>query len=97
MSKLDELLNYMARDGYGMPIGYLNTTHECRAELAALRQRAEDAEMMLRSAVRHGTCRDGAGVLFWDAHSAFDERFALDSTGLPILSDEARIALRGKA
>lgn len=43
MSKLDELLNALAEHGSDIPSGHLYQIDNARAELAALRQRAEDA------------------------------------------------------
>lgn len=37
MSELDKVLDYLARDGYGTPIGVLESVAPARAELAALR------------------------------------------------------------
>lgn len=63
-----------------------------QAELAAMKSRCEDLELMLREAVR------GRFVL-WDGHPAWLLRDGLcvrmDETGLPVMTDEARAALRG--
>ena len=95
MSKLDELLNdHAAADEDEYVVRGYAEVDELRAELAALRRRAEDAEMMLRAAIKCGTAVDTYGVLFMDNHPAFDCRFPIDpATGLPILTDEARKAL----
>ena len=50
MSDIDKVLDYLARDGYGTPIGVLESVAPARAELAALRRRAQgvDVEAVVR-------------------------------------------------
>lgn len=38
MSELDKVLDYLARDGYGTPIGVLESVPAARAEVHALRE-----------------------------------------------------------
>lgn len=96
-SALDEILNWMDADGYGVPIGTHERKDEAREELAALRARVEDLELIARHALRtspndyrlsDGTWRfaDSRGVV----------RLPDDGTGLPLLTAEARRALRGE-
>ena len=49
-SALDEILNWMDADGYGVPIGTHERKNEAREELAALRARVEAAERDRESA-----------------------------------------------
>ena len=50
MSDIDKILDYLACDGYGTPIGVLESVPAARAELADLRRRAQgvDVEAVVR-------------------------------------------------
>jgi len=104
MSKLDELLDWIEGDNYGTPIAL---GQAARTELAALRRRAEDAEAMLRAALtdvidygRASMAKHKAQVIVHlpdDAKGYPRHPIFLDIdlfTGLPILTDEAREALK---
>lgn len=70
---------------------------QARTELAALRRRAEDAEMLLKLAVQSflSDCRLKDGRLQFAANGRMF-RLEVDRHGLPILTDEARNALKAK-
>lgn len=98
MSKLDELLDWIDGDDYGTPI---MLGKEARTELAALRRRAEDAEMMLRGFVsmtitKSGPFGLGGAWLIWDGCLTKPPTILPigAATGLPILTDEARKAMQ---
>lgn len=72
-----------------------------RSELAALRRRAEDAEAMLRGFVsmtitKSGPFGLGGAWLIWDGCLSKPPTILPmdDATGLPVLTDEAREALK---
>ena len=93
MSALDEAIAHLCEDGYE------RTVSEARAELAALRQRAEDAEMIVRAIFDAELNADHPFDWHFqsDGTISFTGRFVLkfdDVLGLPILTDEAREALR---
>jgi len=72
----------------------------CEKELAALRQRAEDLDLIARAALRHEFCRPIGGAVGrcdWELHPIGSTIYGLkdDGTGFPILTDEIRAALRG--
>ena len=98
MSKLDELLDRapFAFDGSMESMFEVESIAAARTELAALRRRAEDAEMIARSLWRdpnsHGLCpAHGGGAWLGKLYMPPDP-----ATGLPILTDEARRALEVK-
>lgn len=76
--------------------GSQGTTHVLipRAELAALRQRAEDAEAMLRAFASGDWLLDESeeGMFLWQPDDGVHIRIEKDASGLPILTDEARSA-----
>ena len=61
-SALDEILNWMDADGYGVPIGTHERKDEAREELAALRARLRNAEQVIADANHVGTT---GGVYGW--------------------------------
>lgn len=85
---------------------HIDTLNDARTELAALRRRVEDAELLMRHALHFDLCEDG----YWISHNEHSctiivgeeedgepiEMDLLMRDGLPILTDEARAALRGK-
>ena len=102
-SALDEILNWMDADGYGVPIGTHERKDAAREELAALRARVSELGMLLgftRKGYRWHLRHQGA---HWYVSEVFHTRrmdstfrsFTLESdgTGLPLLSEEARRAL----
>lgn len=71
---------------------------ETRKERDALRERVEDLELMLRAALR-GDFIDTKpqGWMVWPSEQGDPIDFDDDGTGLPLLTPEARAALRGEA
>lgn len=67
-----------------------------RTELAALRRRAEDAEMMLRAFASGDWLLDESeeGMFLWQPDDGIHIRIDKDASGLPIITDEAREALK---
>lgn len=91
MSDLDELLDWIEGDDYGPPIGIVQAA---RTELAALRRRAEDAEMLLRKIGPIGWWMNYDNGELWSPNELLPYGIHIDPTGLPILTDEAREALK---
>lgn len=90
-SALDEILNWMDADGYGVPIGTHERKDEAREELAALRARVEDLELIARAMDLGAMWRYAPGRWMADGVRVED-----DGSGLPLLTAEARRALRGE-
>ena len=61
MSDIDKILDYLACDGYGTPIGVLESVPAARAELADLRRRAQGVsiEEVVDALLRVQPFRDG--------------------------------------
>lgn len=74
---------------------------EARAELAALRQRAEDAELLLRAIFDAELNAEHPFDWYFlnDRRIRFEARFEVpfdSATGLPVLRDDVRKILRGE-
>ncbi len=97
MSKLDELLEGLEEDALPLGRSTQDRAREARAELAALRQRAEDAEMRERAAIVKWM-REWASDTYWGDLVASTLHVAADNIerGEHLLTDEARKALGEK-
>ena len=67
MSDIDKILDYLACDGYGTPIGVLESVPAARAELADLRRRAqgvdvEAASRAIDNAILLASVYDGVAI-----------------------------------
>ena len=102
-SALDEILNWMDADGYGVPIGTHERKDAAREELAALRARVEDLELIARGFAAGRLIRIAFHHTASEPHFRIEPDFVRsgtkipvnsDGTGLPLLTAEARRALR---
>ncbi len=104
-SAMDHILGQLARPDYTHAYSR-DDVRSARAELAALRRERDDLELMLRASLcRHPSLRaifqprmSGEAYLLRDAKLSGREEDLIklydDGTGLPVLTDEARAALR---
>ena len=104
MSKLDDVLTgYVAASKDAQREGMIDredvaevvdAVKAARTELAALRRRAEDAEMLLRKIGPIGWWMNYDNGELWSPNELLPYGIHIDPTGLPILTDEAREALK---
>jgi hypothetical protein len=96
----DALGESRASDDESIPEGireWVDAAKSADAEAERLRQRCADLEMILRVALNTNdfVATKPQGWMIWPRESAEPIDFADDGTGLPLLTDEAREALRG--